>query len=787
MESDRKDREDSRHYIRAWMVNFFLVLIILIVVAVSWWMGAVVGRYSLRNLLVSMEPGKQSPELEKDLYEENTNLPIYCFIGASSCDEIAKLELRKSAESGIRNFICKVDFPWFGSEDLPKIFTALQCLNETVPWGKFYLYVDLNPPETWFTNKSDAKMVVNGEEIGFVSLCSQQWLRNVEEGFSILAEAIKNSTMNKRIGGFMLGFLKNGMWILPGLDLSKPAIAEFIKWSNNKFPLPEQKWTVFGTDELTPQKVEENLKFSLQNQSKGLFEDSPILVLFREFINKQMAKSAIFITSKLKESFKGINIKVMLPYGFSLESADPDTGHFGFADVINSDVDSVVLPVSYMSRGAGDTGAPTGAIESIIAHGKEVLILDDTRTGVTYDILTRSPSRMKGIKPEAVLAVQKRNSGMALTHNAGIIWCDPEGKGWLSADEEWENIKKIIEIYKKQMNLGKISFLSRRYIKNDENNLRNNGESDHLTPKLHIGKANTQELETQISLSLMEESMLLEPMAFVVDERVSHRLSARGSELYTKMLVEARDQLLRVGLPVEFYLMQDLLEERIPPKTIYFIFSMASPSQTEIQTLHHIFESDKAIVLWYYLPGCDVLLTDEEKITELTQIKTKLYSNPTTAGSAFELEGRWVNKGENFGEEAEYYPLIYIEDNDADVLARYRKDGKCSIGIKTVNEKWVSVLCAEPGINFLILREILTILEIPTLVAEGSMESSDTYYISGNTMVIHTKGIGDRIIQFNQFLNLENLFQPEQKWFERETILLSLGNGETVFLGYKPR
>ncbi len=786
METERKNPE--KRQTRLLMVNIILVLIILIVIVISWWLGSLAGRYSLRNLLASMEPTSHTPLIEKDLYEENVNLPMYFFVGASPCEEIARLELKKSAESGIRNFICKVDFPWFGSDDLPKIFTTLQCLNETVQWGKFFLYVDLNPPEPWFNNKKDINIIVNAEQTRFVSFTSAQWLRNVEEGLSILAEAIKNSKLGERIGGIVIGYLKNGMWILPGLDLSTPTITKFIEWADSKFPTSEQKWTLFGTDELTPEKIRENLLSAIQNQSKGIFEENQILVTYRQFINEQLATTAILITSTTKNLFEERDIKVILPYGFTLESADPDTGHFGFAQLLISDVDAFILPVSYVSRGVGDTGAPTGVLESITAHGKEVIILDDTRTGVIYDPQTRSASRIKGIKADSVLAVQRRNAGMALTHNAGVIWCDPEGKGWLSADEEWENIKKIIEIYKKQLNTGKISYLTNRQIKKNHGETEKAPNGEYATPRLQIGKSNTSELVTQISLSLMEESMLLEPLAFVVDERFTYKLSAHGSELYTRMLIETRDHLLKVGLPVEFYLMQDLLEERIPPKSIYFIFSMSSPSPSEIEALHHIFGADKAIVFWYYLPcGDNIALSGEDKIYELTQIKSKLYSSPTLAGSSFELEGRWVNKGENFGDDKEYYPLIYIDDEDADVLARYRKDGKCSIAVKTINEKWVSVLYAEPAINFIVLREILSILEVPTLVAEGSLESGDTYYISSNTLVIHTKGIGDRIIQFNQFLNLENLFQSEQKWFERETILLSLGNGETIFLGYKPR
>jgi hypothetical protein len=171
----------------------------------------------------------------------------------------------------------------------------------------------------------------------------------------------------------------------------------------------------------------------------------------------------------------------------------------------------------------------------------------------------------------------------------------------------------------------------------------------------------------------------------------------------------------------------------------------------------------------------------------LTQINCKLTSPDAISGSIMDLDGRWLNKNESFGENESFSPLLYIEDMDADVITRYQSDGKPSTAIKTINDRWVSVFYAEPTANYLVMREILSILEVPTAVAEGSIETPDNLLVGNNILVLHTKGVGDRILQFNQFLNIQNLFQPEQKWFERETLLLSLGNGETLFLHFLPR
>ncbi len=771
--------------------NFFLFFILIVVVSISWWLGSLVGKYSLQDLLTKPLP-PTTPEGERlngQQEDKEGKSPFYLYVGGEPCDEIAQKEFQYAKDTGITNFIVEVPFPWRGSDDLPELFHILQCMNDIVPHGKYWIFVDLNPPEDWFQGKKSVNIVVNGEVQPFASFHTLAWKKSVEEGLSMLVNGLQSSKVGEQVGGFILGFLKNRWWLAPGLDESEYALTNFNKWVHNRYPSPEERVQLFGVDNLEPPFILENLKKEVNTPSNFLnYTENNFLVNYRKFHNESLADSIGFCATTLRQLLNNEKKKIFFPYGLNIETAEVGTGQLSLGTLLESDVDGFVLPISYVNRGLGEAGGPSGTMESINLHGKEVLLLDDTRTGVSFDITTQQTIRVKGVRSENIYAVQKRNLGTALVHNASLIWTDPEGKGWLLDIEQWDLFKKMMQVYT-QISAQTASSSALRLQPRTSQKLPhgNMTPENSSLPRLQVGKYNTEEIQTELPAVTSPENILWEPLAMIIDERAMHLLSPKGIELFSRDIINVRDQLLKVGLPVEFYLMQDLLDEQIPKKLIYFIFNLYPPNESEVQILHHIFEIDKSIVFWYYAPGWGKTSDDTSTVQLLTQINSRLSSPDAVSGSTMDLDGRWLSKNEPFGENEAHFPLLYIEDENADVITRYQSNGKPSVALKTINDKWVSVFYAEPTVNYLVMREILSILEVPTAVAEGSMETPDNLLVGSNILVIHTKGIGDRILQFNQFLNIENMFQPEQKWFERETLLLSLGNGETVFLHFLPQ
>ncbi|MGC8737020.1 MAG: hypothetical protein ACP5UA_00065 [Candidatus Hydrogenedens sp.] len=785
-----KENKKSQTLKNLFWRNFFLFFILIIVIGVSWWFGSIAGKYSLHDLITKPLPPVPPKEAmkEKEQNKEETP-PFFIYVGGEPCSEVAQKEFMHAKEAGIVNYIIDVPFPWRGSDDLPELFRILQCINDVDPHGKYWIYLDLNPPNFWFSGKKSANMIVNGEIQPYACFNAPSWKKAIEESFVLLISSLRSSKIGGQVGGYILGFLKNRWWISPGLDESEFSLTNFNKWIQNHYPSAEERIQLFGADTLEPSLILDGLHKETGTSSNYLNPvEHRILINYRRFFNESLANSIGFCAMTLRQLLQDTKAKIYIPYGLNMETADTATGQFSLDSIVESDVDGFILPISYINRGLGESGGPSGTIETLSLHGKDVLLFDDTRTGISFDASTRQIVRVKGVRAENIFAVQKRNMGLALVHNAGLIWTDPEGKGWLLDVEQWDLFEKMIQISTRILTQeGKLQKLRLQPRKIHGVPNENAITEDHILPRLQVGKFNTEEVQTEYPPVVPSENILWEPLAMIIDERAMHLLSPKGIEFYSSSIANVRDQLLKVGLPIEFYLMQDLLDERIPKKLIYFIFNLYPPTEKEIQTLHRIFETDKSIVIWYYLPTWGIDTDNAELVRQLTQIDAKLFDTDISAGSVLELEGRWINKGDAFGEPISVSPLFYIEDENADVIARYQSNGKPSIAVKTINDKWVSVFYAEPTVNHLAMREILSILEVPTAIAEGSVATQDTLLVGTNMLVLHTKGIGDRILQFNQFLNIENLFQPEQKWFERETLLLSLGSGETVFLFFQPQ
>ncbi|HOV33929.1 MAG TPA: hypothetical protein PLX23_11275, partial [Candidatus Hydrogenedens sp.] len=102
--------------------NFFLFFILIIVVGISWWLGSLIGRYSLQDLLTKPLPPKplETEDLNGLQEDKEGKSPFYLYVGGEPCDEIAQKEFQYAKDTGITNFIVEVPFPWRGSDDLPE-------------------------------------------------------------------------------------------------------------------------------------------------------------------------------------------------------------------------------------------------------------------------------------------------------------------------------------------------------------------------------------------------------------------------------------------------------------------------------------------------------------------------------------------------------------------------------------------------------------------------------------------------------------------------------------------
>ena len=95
------------------------------------------------------------------------------------------------------------------------------------------------------------------------------------------------------------------------------------------------------------------------------------------------------------------------------------SGHLGLQKVLRSpDLDFLVSPYSYAFRGLGGDGLPMQPTESLRLHGKLYLFEEDTLMHNNLDPYGRMHPQGRSI------AIYQRNFAQVLTHGLGITWLE---------------------------------------------------------------------------------------------------------------------------------------------------------------------------------------------------------------------------------------------------------------------------------------------------------------------------------------------------------------------------
>ncbi len=408
---------------------------------------------------------------------------------------------------------------------------------------------------------------------------------------------------------------------------------------------------------------------------------------------------------------------------------------------MDSDLNTIIAPVSYTDRGLGGVGGIMGPIDSWTNRGKTWLLLDDTRTGVERDTETNAFSRIKGIRAEDVYEVQRRNFAMALTYGLGLVWADPRAEGWLYDAEQWRQLGKLRDIYAHHQTLG---------------------EAQH-----------------DASLSAV--------LTVVVDEDARFIQQCDGP-LNTALLLKSRDAVLRTGVAARFHLLRDVIEEQAPPTPVYLFLNAFYLSDEDRARLHTRLAREQATVIWMYAPGYVSATPDVENIAVTTGMDVRVFDAPRPGGSHYMLTGQYMQTEQHFGSRETWAPLFYIApEENTDILARYEgEEDKGSVAILTLPEGWTSVYIAEPELSPALLCEILRLLEQPLLLSPVERPYFDAVFARNHLIAFHAHQAGKRAITFGYFCDSEDLIDPSIGWLQKDTVMLTVRTGETRLLRHGP-
>lgn len=670
--------------------------------------------------------------------------PLYFFARPDAPEDWKTVmeEAALAAEAGITRHIVPVAPAW-SEEDAPDNVTALLKQHMVAnPRASFLLQVDMNPPPAWARAHETEMMLVNGAAGPLPSPASQQWVVDGQAALRKLVESVEGGEVSRRIEGYILCALEGGQWTLPETgDRSETNRQGFRDWLVRHYQGEAALGEAWGRPGMSADEVTlpELPDFNDTGQVFVRFPEERPLSDYLRYTSESTADALAAFTAHLAE-VSMISPKILAPYGFSLEMAGNASGHFALGNLLESDLNGVISPVSQTDRGMGGAGGYAGPVHSLLARGKTWTVLDDTRTGMERDPASGTVARMRGVRAEDIFEVQKRNFASALVDGLALAWADPLGDGWLLDGDQWRLFGKMREVYAARAEEG--------------------------------GPPSGEDAPAGLTV--------------VVDE-ASRAVQRCAGPLNALLVSGGRDAALRAGVRTRFVLLQDVLEERVGPSRTWLFLNAFRLDAEARERLHDRFARERASVIWLYAPGYfDGDTAAAENISAVTGMDVRALDGPADAGSLFGLSGQFMAQDAPFGAAGAWNPLFHIEDAGADALARYAGSEKTSVAVKSVDGEWTSIYVAEPGVTPALLAEILRILEEPLFIAPGEANYFDPVYAGPGLLALHGAESGKRAVILPDYCDVQDLFDPAAGWTQKDEFVLPLRTGETRVFSLKP-
>ncbi len=373
------------------------------------------------------------------------------------------------------------------------------------------------------------------------------------------------------------------------------------------------------------------------------------------------------------------------------------SGHLGLAQVLASpQVDFLVSPYSYGFRGLGGEGPSMLPSESVRLHGKLYLFEDDTRTHLTWH---DHPNYGKADTLQDSVAILKRNFAYVITHGQGIWWL----AGGLPTTPHIELSQQpaFRPLLKRFQELGEFS--------------------------QHLDRAPSAE----IAVLLDDESFYYESLRNELDLPLIFQQRLWG--------------LPRLGAPFDTYLLQDFIDDRLPPYKLYLFLNAFRLDGARRQALKRQIQRDRRVVVWVYAPG---YVQDDLSVAHMTDLtgfqfgESEIpwgplmyltdYQHPITRGLPQDL---------TWGTNSRLGPVFHIEDPGATILGNaVFARGRCrpGFGVK-VFTGWTSIYAAAPNLPAPILRGLARYAGVHLYNDQG-----DVLYATPHLLAVHTLSGGER-------------------------------------------
>lgn len=517
--------------------------------------------------------------------------------------------------------------------------------------AQFIIRLNIQPPANWEDAYPDS---VFDKNFG-PSFCDDAFWADAKKAVAALVAQLSESAFKANIMGIHVD--RNGWYYPEGFyDTSKSADQQFRIWLKHRYRdhvVPLRASWFDGEVDFESAKV----PAKPADDSKGFVRTDRRA---RKWIDYHLFLSDIIVERigdlcyAIKEASEG-EFLTGANYGYTFEWSYPTSGHLSLGKLLRCpELDYIAGPPSYKHRKPGESASFPFPVDSFALNGKLFISEADYRTPMGR------PSDLEDTvtimsTPQALEAAHWRDAGSALAHNGGVCWLDKEGHGWLNSKSIWERAGKIRET------------LLRRHV--------------------------TQQQDPEVAVFVDERSL-----AYLVDQTA-----------FEDLISSVREDLLRSGLSIGYYLLSDLAHREQFPDAKLYIFLNAWDIRPEVRSaIKTRLQRDNKVLYWLYTAGLfEGGRESLERVREVTGIALRPQPFASKSGTTIintreplvkHLDPERLSKGGRLD------PSYFAIPEDSLILGEYAQTDLPSLVMRTFKgdipeENWTTVFQGEPIVS----------------------------------------------------------------------------------------
>ncbi len=657
----------------------------------------------------------------------NTEAPNWAPRLAENLDDIRQMGLR-----GIDLISIMIHMEWLkeGETEL-KSWTEDELLKQIIavhPRCKLLLRVFITwPPQWWKEQNPDEYSVTQTGKSDIISVYSEKWRSDTARSLEAMVRHIE-----RKFGSNVLGYqpsgLNTGEWFCDGtgagtlMGFEPIAGVAFRGWLRKKYRNDEGLQKAAGHSDISLSSVTVP---TVEQRMRGITQDfrDPkrdfVAIQYAMCENEFVAKAAISMCEAAKRAAP--NKLTVIFYGYIYELAwcprgFQSSGHAAIDLVLRSKaVDALASPYSYMERSAGGIGGYMVPVDSILAAGKLYFTEDDTRTHHLLSTAFAAESEKSQRETNGVLL---RNFAHVLTHGHAIWWMDLMTEGAYRGRETQDLMKKCKDAYQA------------------------------VLPQLEPYHAE---------------------IASITDENSEFAITANG-ELGRSSMVFIRLGLYRMGAPLGYYRLADLLEGRLPKLKLLIMHNLHALNADQRGKIAAYIRRTGCSVIWLGAPG---IISERGYNPKNTLAVTGMRSRETEQGA-----GVMVTPGgtEVAIADRRMAPALAINQPGVEVLGRLKDTSlPCLAGKTNPNGSFTawSTLNAVPLAQLQLLA---------TRAGVHRVVESDDVVIAGNGyLAVHACSDGEKRLELPSPGPWRDAISGKE-YGEVSQICLTMQKGDTILL-----